>query len=444
MGELDLELIRVTINDLWNAAGGWIMAGAALGALVGLGLVARLVRRGLRVLVRMPDAKLHVGFAVVQAGVTSATVTGVYEFFGHVLGLPLVEALIIAVFIESTVWVAVGLIRRHRRRARGTDSDDGGLGPAGPFFWVSVAGGGALAVLGSSSLAAAIGRAIIVALGGYMWWLRIREWAPATSTRSRWRWTPRRLLLALGAITPADDDIEDQSREWEVRRLARAIARVNDGGRLGRRIGRRTLARRSVEAGEELIDAAYRRYAAAHLAVRDAEVTSGRMRAVLRAVAEGRPYRPEVTSNGNESPLYVPPEWVGDSPGEAPVSHDGDAPVRHPVNHGGESPRHTGDAPVSRPGEARVPHQVSHDVEAPVSHSGESQPTRPGEAIDALIAEALAASDDPEVRMAWLWHATSGHVSGRMLGRVGTSAATGVRRAALWRESPPPDPRPVR
>src|SRR5690606_25479453 len=339
--------------------------------------------------------------------VTSATVTGVYEFFGHVLGLPLAEALIIAVFIEATVWVAVGLIRRHRRRAHGTDGDTAGLGPAGPFFWVSVAGGGALAVLGSASLAAAIGRAIIVALGACMWWLRIREWAPATGARSQWRWTPRRLLLALGAITPADDDIEDQSREWEVRRLARAIARVNDGGRLGRRIGRRTLARRSVEASEEVINAAYRRYAAAHLAVRDAEVTSGRMRAVLRAVAEGRPYRPQVASTGGgESPLYVPPEWVGDSPGEAALSHDGDAPVSHPVNHGGESPPHTGDAPVSHPGEARVPHQVSHDGEAPVSHGGESLPARRVEAIDSLVAEALAASDDPEVRMAWLWHAT--------------------------------------
>src|SRR5690554_6229607 len=161
---LDTDAIRDAINSVWSTAGPVLVVVAAVLALaLAVVVVVALLRATLRVIrwavgrIRAAtNAKLTVGFAVVQAGVTVAVVTGVYEFFGRILGLPLAEALIIAVFIEATVWVAVGQIKRYRS---GKPTTEHGLGPAGPFFWVATVGGGALAVLGSDTLAAAAGRA---------------------------------------------------------------------------------------------------------------------------------------------------------------------------------------------------------------------------------------------------------------------------------------------
>src|SRR5690606_6900176 len=105
------------------------------------------------------SAKASLGFGLVQAGVTYAVVLGVYEFAAIRLGMPVVEAVVLAVIVEAATWVAVGLVASHARKG------GVGFGPGGPFFWVAVLGGGTLAVAGSTSAATAVGRAVIVALG---------------------------------------------------------------------------------------------------------------------------------------------------------------------------------------------------------------------------------------------------------------------------------------
>ncbi|QSB14576.1 hypothetical protein JQS43_24400 [Natronosporangium hydrolyticum] len=120
-----------------------------------------------------------------------------------------------------------------------------------------------------------------------------------------------------------------------------------------------------------------------------------------------------------ESPLYVPDEWMSH-----PTSGESPEP--------GQSPPHAippGDAPAGK---------------ASARRQRRPQPAASGdpEVTDSLLAQAKTVSDDSDTRMAWLWHATSGQASGRQLAAVGgVSAATGIRRAAQWRLTPPPDPR---
>jgi len=112
-------------------------------------------------------------------------------------------------------------------------------------------------------------------------------------------------------------------------------------------------------------------------------------------------------------PLYVPDSWV--SRGESPA------------DSGSDSGR---DAPDESAGESPAPRQVTRRAE-----SGGAVPAE-------LVERARESAADPVTRMAWLWHATGGAVSGRELARAGeVSPSTGIRRASEWRTAPPDDPR---
>jgi hypothetical protein len=259
-------------------AGQWAPAVAA--ALLVLGLAAVTVRiwRG-----RSLNAKKVIGFGVVQAGVTFIVVTGVYEFFHGVLAMPVIEAAVLAVFIEAATWGAVGFIYAHGRSVDEGGKPATGFGEAGPFFWFSVAGGGALAVLGSASGAVAIGRIVIVCLGGYMWYLQLLQVTRRCGKRSRWRWTPKRLLLSVGAMEPADEDVTDEAREWQVRRLARAIRWRNSRWPWSY-LGGRALVKRAETTTEDVLAEARRRWAAAHVLREHTRPGSPVMASVIEAV----------------------------------------------------------------------------------------------------------------------------------------------------------------
>lgn len=131
---------------------------------------------------------------------------------------------------------------------------------------------------------------------------------------------------------------------------------------------------------------------------------------------------PDGPPSPDESPLFVPDEWVS-HPGPAESADPGEPPAA-----GGQSPTPQGKPPAKRR----------------VSRPRRTKPTQADapEVTDSLVAQARAASDDSDTRMAWLWHATGGRASGRQLAAAGeVSAATGIRRAAQWRRTPPPDPR---
>src|SRR5690606_18990704 len=140
---------------------------------------------------------------------------------------------------------------------------------------------------GSTSAATAVGRAVIVALGAYMWYLRLLQIVKRPAKPGVvWTWTPTRLLQALGAIEPRTDDAatqNDAAREYQVRRLARAIRWANSR-HPWRWFGMWALARRAESVHEDVISEARRRWAVAHVLRDQSLVSSPVMSAMVAAV----------------------------------------------------------------------------------------------------------------------------------------------------------------
>lgn len=228
---------------------------------------------------RSLSARASAGFAIVQAGVAYVTITGVYEFWAHKVNLPAWDAIGIAIIIEAVTWAAVADIFVH-----GATQGSVGLGRSGALFWAAVTGGGVMAVLGSPSVAVAVGRSVVVILGATMWYVRIMQKTRRRTGQGRWANPVKAALLRWGWMIPADTDITQTPREWQTRALARAIWQAADGTRLSRRIGDRRI-RRVLESGDPaMVKAAQQRYALQHLLRQELTPDSPSMAAAIDAV----------------------------------------------------------------------------------------------------------------------------------------------------------------
>ncbi|WP_152748295.1 hypothetical protein [Micromonospora sp. RV43] len=282
----------MSIDQVWS----WITdhpdemlwVGIGVGALVLVLVVVGVIRalRGQNL-----NAKASIGFGVVQAGVAFITITGVYEFFRRTLNMPEVEAGLLAGFIEACVWAAVGMIYAHGKGTtkdkEGVEQPNAGFGPAGGFFWTTVTGGGLLAILGSENGSVAVGRVVVVVLGSYMWYLRLLQVTTRTGKKTQWRWTPKRAFLAIGAMAPEDEDVDDENREWQVRQLARAI-RWSNGRWPFRWLGERSMVKRAETTREDVLAEARRRFAAAHVMKTSVKPTSEVMKTVITSVEKAQ------------------------------------------------------------------------------------------------------------------------------------------------------------
>ncbi|MEU5945156.1 hypothetical protein ABZ793_06285 [Micromonospora sp. NPDC047465] len=278
------------INGWW-AESPWLVAtlaaGAALVAVLAVTLVIRLVAKTARaVRGAAPNLKLAIGQALVQAGVTWAVVTGTYEFCTKVFKLPEWEAGAFAVFLEAATWVTVGMIYDHGKGKDKHGKANVGFGPAGPFFWLFSVLGGVLAVIAGASFGAMVGRAVIVVFGACLWYLALLRVTRRSGQRTRFRWTPRRLFVALGALEPESQDVADEHEEWQIRRMARAMRWANSRWPWSW-LGNRALTSRAEQTKEKVIEAARRRYAVAHVVVSSVRPDSEVMRRIIEDVKRG-------------------------------------------------------------------------------------------------------------------------------------------------------------
>jgi hypothetical protein len=93
-------------------------------------------------------------------------------------------------------------------------------------------------------------------LVAWNWWLDLTADDEMTSNgRTSWRWTPRRLGLAIGAIQPGAKDAETIDRDTHVARMRDLAFRVQTGNAWMNDLLRRKvrLARREVAADDEMI-----------------------------------------------------------------------------------------------------------------------------------------------------------------------------------------------
>lgn len=127
-------------------------------------------------------------------------------------------------------------------------------GRAGRNAWFVAAGMSLVAVTTAHNLGEAFLRLLVPILLTSMWWDGLvgdgaRKSAGATS----WRWTPRRLLLALGAIEPGERDIETVHRERLTQQMTRLEFRRRHGSARQQKASARKLARLSLTADDEVI-----------------------------------------------------------------------------------------------------------------------------------------------------------------------------------------------
>lgn len=271
-------LARLWETNPWLAFAGAVLALLAL-VLVVVGVV-RLFRaaRG-----ASNTLKMVVGTTVVQAGVTWVVVTGTHDFGIKVFELKVEEAYALAVFLEAATWVAVAMIIDHGKGVNEENQPNTGFGSAGPFFWLFSVLGGLLAVVAGASWGEMTGRAVVVVFGTCLWYLVLLRKTRRSGKPGTFRWTPRAALVALGAIEPGDTDVADENREWQIRRLARAMRWSNSAWPWSW-LGARSLVKRAETTAEDVINAARRRYAVAHLLTTNVKPESAVMRRVIAGI----------------------------------------------------------------------------------------------------------------------------------------------------------------
>lgn len=172
----------------------------------------------------------------------------VWELTGQI-GMPL--GVRVALFTVLEVMLGVSMIRAERHVRL-----HGWAGRAGTTAWTIAFSMSVVAAAVSTSLAEALLRIVIPLLLTKQWWDGLvgdNVQKPAWVTS--WRWTPRRVLLALGAIEPGERDVETVHRERLTQQMVRWEFRRRHGNERQRERAVGRLARLSLSADEAIISA---------------------------------------------------------------------------------------------------------------------------------------------------------------------------------------------
>jgi hypothetical protein len=161
----------------------------------------------------------------------------------------------IALFCVFEVILVVFMVRAKRNvRLLGHP------GRAGRATWVVATGMSLVAVWTAHNAGEAFLRILVPLLLTAMWWDGlVGEGAVRRDGATSWRWTPRRLLLWLGAIEPGERDVEQVHLERLTQQMTRLEFRRRHGGESSAGRAARKLARLSLVADDDVIDEVRRR-----------------------------------------------------------------------------------------------------------------------------------------------------------------------------------------
>ncbi|GAA2517928.1 hypothetical protein [Pilimelia columellifera] len=215
-----------------------LAAGAATVLLLVVAGVVRHARRG------RPDRWVD-GVALVLTLAWSAE--GMWEVSTGTLDLG-------AAFAVPALFVFTSLMASAMLRAQRHQRVHGNPGKHGRFAWaVAVAEACVVSLAGDTATEGALRIAIpLLAVG--QWWLGMT--ADGTTEelgRTSWRWTPRRLLLAVGAIEPGERDAVTLDRDRLIARMTRIEHQRRHATKKTARRHERRLARLSLTADDDVI-----------------------------------------------------------------------------------------------------------------------------------------------------------------------------------------------
>lgn len=196
-----------TVTALLDRPG--VLIGALIMSLLVLAWLAQRVRRVARSV--RPDEKLTNLAMLIGFGWSSEAVwalTGRMGW-GWEIRIPL--------FAIMEMLLSIAMIRTRRNIKL-----HGRPGNAGQSAWLIAAGMSIVAAASSGSLPEAALRLLIPLFVTKTWWDGIAGTGiKGTVGMSTWRWTPRRLLLAVGAIEPGENDVETVHRERLTQQMVR-------------------------------------------------------------------------------------------------------------------------------------------------------------------------------------------------------------------------------
>jgi hypothetical protein len=250
-------------------------AATLAGVLAGLAVVALLFRSfrrgGVVTLANLLAAPLVLGWEA----------EGMFEVVHEWMNLPTPIALVGAA-MTSMVTVAIGA------RAHNHYTEHGTLGPNGRTVWYIALPVGGIVAAASESLPEAGMRIIVPVMGATLWWSAYRADEPTGKRKGggSWVWTPRRIAVRFGWISPDPDDIITLAHDRGVRRLVRAQYALRYGWLTPRRWRERRVRRVSLDADDAMVQAAYEQMQ--------------RVEQVVKMTAPG--YRPPAPEKATKSP----------------------------------------------------------------------------------------------------------------------------------------------
>jgi hypothetical protein len=155
----------------------------------------------------------------------------------------------IALFTIFEVILVVFMIRTKRNM-----KEIGRPGNAGRMTWFVATGMSLVAVWTAHNPGEAFLRLLVPILLTAMWWNGIvGEGTRKSDGASSWRWTPRRLLLWLGAIEPGERDVDTVHRDRLTQQMTRLEFQRRHGSERRSQRAARKLARLSLTADDVIV-----------------------------------------------------------------------------------------------------------------------------------------------------------------------------------------------
>ncbi|MGK5682468.1 hypothetical protein [Actinoplanes sp. URMC 104] len=163
------------------------------------------------------------------------------------LHVPVPLLVLLLLVLEVNLAVAMMRAKRHHR-------DEGHPGSYGTTAWVIAGSMALIAAFASHSIAEAALRVAIPLLVTKTWWDgMVGAGAKRLTGSISWRWTPRRLLLWLGAIEPGEKDVETVHRDRLTQQMTQLEFRRRYGNDRTQERSAKKLARLSLTADEAII-----------------------------------------------------------------------------------------------------------------------------------------------------------------------------------------------
>ncbi len=150
---------------------------------------------------------------------------GVFEL-ARLMKVPTPMALVLSGVGAAVLITVAARAHEHWKRY-------GNLGPNGRLLWRIAVPMGVVVALSASSLAEAAARIALPVLAATVVMSRYLpdepEGQPRQQQRGTWRWTPRRVGVALGLLDPTDADLSQVHAERQIRRLTETAHKLHHG-----------------------------------------------------------------------------------------------------------------------------------------------------------------------------------------------------------------------